>query len=186
MSKCRRINLRSLAFNLNSAIRTHVKRLQDEMVSKSQNLYSQTSAAPGKFLASGTQGMFVYEYDVELINIVDAHQIYVEGGTGVYMPADWSPQKTEAALGYPARSKPRPGKWIGGRGKDSPWVDLAERPHPGSDKLIGGVEKVEGIPGKHYLAKKMHSILSIGRLEKLTKRAMADAFRGAMKEVIVT
>lgn len=175
----------SLEFNLHSAFSGQAKRLQDEMVSKSQNLYSQTSAVPGKFLASGIQGMFVYEYDVELINVVDAHQIYVEGGTGEYMPADWSPQKTEAALGYPARSKPRPGKWIGGRGEGSPWVDLAERPHPGSDKLIGGVEKVEGIPGKHYLANKMHSILSIGRLEKLTKRAMSDAFRGAMKEVIV-
>jgi hypothetical protein len=183
--KCRRINLLSLGLNLHSAIQNQVRKLQDEMVSKSQNLYSQTSAAPGKFLASGVQGMFVYDFDVELINVVDAHQIYVEGGTGIYMPHWWSPDKTEAALGYPGRSKPRPGRWIGGRGRNSPWIDLAGRLHPGSDKLIGGVEMIAGQPGQYRLAKKMHSILSIGRLEQLAKRAFSQAFRSATKEVII-
>ena len=180
--KIKMIRFSELESKLKTSFRKQANNLRSEIINETGNLYpSSNSRAIGGVEGHNSLGGFAVSFKVgiESTNRDAEHPVFLEYGTGVYMPDWWSPSMWEAQVGS-GRTKSRPGKEIGGRGEGAGW-SFNGKSYPGSDKLhFKGrngwvtVDKVQGRPGQRRFNKKLKEIYTEGRLMTMAKAAFRD------------
>jgi len=179
------LNPKSLKIALESEFFVDMNRLQKKYVAATDNLYKNTNSYPGDVDIRLSGGNTVVSVDTKLINTIDAHHIYAEGGTGIYMPSDWTPEMTERAIQPANRTIPRPGKLIGPRGKGSTWTDLTGKLRHGADILKGGRKVVKGIQGKFRLKDTTEKFLTVDRLNRFAQLLLNKSFRKTTRQMVI-
>jgi len=181
--KLRKMNLNKLKWDIKNEFTYELLKLQREYVKRTDGLYN-ASSYPGKVDVFAFAGKIWGEVSIFLINPENDSPLYLEYGTGIYMPDWWSPAKTEAqrmSMGSAPRKIPRDGKYISPRG--SPWYDLSGGYHQGWHMLIFDVagftvyaKKSRGIEPRGKLEQTSKLVFNIDKLEKITNNVFRRAF----------